>query len=52
MDSLTQLNVSENVARTVPTEEEAAAISMALEMELQDMVHDYESYIITIKRKK
>lgn len=52
----------------VPTEEEAAAIAMALDQELNgetyaaigmalhqylnDTVHDNESYIITIKRKK
>ena len=52
----------------VPAEEEAAAIAMALDQELsgeryaaigmalhqyfQDTVHDNESYIITIKRKK
>jgi hypothetical protein len=51
----------------VPTSEEAAAIAMALDRELngetyaaiglalhrylQDTVHDNESYIITIKRK-
>ena len=51
-----------------PTEDEAAAIAMALDQEIsgeryaaigmalhqyfQDTVHDNESYIITIKRKK
>ena len=33
-------------------EETAAAISMALHMYLNETVHDDESYIITIKRKK
>ena len=34
-----------------PSEEEAAAIGMALHQYLNDTVHDTESYIITIKRK-
>ena len=58
----------ETVATGVPTGEEAAAIAMALDQEmngevyaaismalhqyLNDTVHDNESYIITIKRKK
>lgn len=58
----------EIVATGVPTGEEAAAIAMALDQEmngevyaaismalhqyLNDTVHDNESYIITIKRKK
>jgi len=58
----------ENVAKGVPTGEEAAAIAMALDQEmngevyaaismalhqyLNDTVHDNESYVITIKRKK
>ena len=34
----------------VPTDEEAAAIGLALSRYLNDTVHDMESYIITIKR--
>ena len=35
-----------------PSEEEAAAIAMALHRYMNDTVHDTESYIITIKRKR
>ena len=63
-----KLPEKETVATGVPTGEEAAAIAMALDQEmngevyaaismalhqyLNDTVHDNESYIITIKRKK
>lgn len=34
-----------------PTEKEAAAIAVALEMYMKEEMHDEESYVITIKRK-
>ena len=34
-----------------PTEKEAAAIAIALEMYIKEEMHDEESYVITIKRK-
>lgn len=34
-----------------PTEKEAAAIALALEMYMNEQMHDQESYVITIKRK-
>lgn len=35
-----------------PTPEEAAAIAIALDRYFDETAHDYESYIITIKRRE